>query len=201
MNNRLKRWWPRVVVGLFGLSTLALTTSLALYFSRTEQWRLYDLGQKAYTARQYGPAAEYFEASAHEYEMTAFIPAGLLKAFTSPPSLEMAARAWHFKGLADAKLGTDDKMAASVEAFKATTGLTTKRELDQAEKNGRLDPSRRSAVEALRLGDQQNIELVQNNKQELAKREGKGRGREGGEEKTEPASPGDAAGKPSRDDL
>jgi len=203
MSKFLQKGWRYFVVTTFVLSVAATSIGLSFFYSQTPQWQDYTQGWFFYRyTLQYSWALEAFDRSVRDYENAMALKDDPLR---GRPSLELAELSLHFKALAEMKMGTAGKMKDALEDLNRTLALTIKDELDQAEKEGRLDPSLRAQVEKDRLDDQVNVEILQNNKPKLAKGQGKGKGQPGegdGEKSDDPSqSGGNAAGKPTREEL
>jgi hypothetical protein len=201
MSKFIQKGWRYFVVTTFVLSVAATSICLNFFYSQTPQWQDYTQGWFLYRFTiQYSWALQAFDRSMQDYDR-----ALLLKddPFTGRPSLELAELALHFKALAEIKMGTKDKMHDALDDLNRTLTLTIKTELDQAEKDGRLDPSVRAQVEKDRQDDQVNVEILQNNKPQLAKGQGKGKGQpeEGDGKDGDDPNGGNSAGKPTREEM
>ena len=203
MSTILKTGWRYFVVTTFTLSVASASVSLHLLHSHTAQWEDFMEGRRLYAdTLQYDQALSAFTRSLHDYKEAMSMG---YDPFKGRPSLEMAELALHMKALAEIKMNTDAKNKDALDDLNLSLTMTVKDSLDQAEADGRLDPKLRSKIENDRNDDQVNIEILQNNQPKLAKGQGKGKGspQDGDGQKTDdPANPGgNAAGKPSREEL
>jgi hypothetical protein len=212
----LQKGWRYFVAASFVVSIAASSFYLHLLHEQTPQWQDYAEGRLFYKTLQYSQALEAFNRSLQDYQAALAMKDD---PFRGRPSLEMAELALHFKALSEIKMGTEGKMKDALEDLNLSLAMTTKEELDLAEREGLLGPPLspllkgdgplppilRAKIETDRLDDIVNVEILQNNKPKLAKGQGKGKGKpeDGeGEKSDDPSQPGgNSAGKPSREEL
>jgi hypothetical protein len=159
------------------------------------------LGTLAYKTVSYDLAVEYFDKSFDDFQSrmkeTNLASGVEPKFFDAPGSLEMAQLSLHLKALSLIKM-KDGKTA--VLTFKEALKLTT----DQAlAKIGNIDPATLGKLKEDRRAVQINLEILFQQKPEMAKQEGKGKGGKTGDGKQseDPSKSGPNSGKMDRNAL
>jgi tetratricopeptide (TPR) repeat protein len=179
-------------IASFVLFSTGLMCGWTFWDNQTDQYRHYMLGRGAYLTTMYDQAVEYFDQSYNDYTVQS---AAKQDPVTAPPSLEMAELSQHFKALSLDKMG-NAKLA--IGAFKEALKLTNEYALSQLQ----LPADLLKKVAADRKITQIDFEILLRQKQNLAKKEGKGKdGSDNGEKQSEDPSKGNQAGKGDRDQL
>jgi tetratricopeptide (TPR) repeat protein len=184
--------WRTLVIATFVVFSAGVMCGWNWWDKQSAQTQQYMLGNVAYKTTMYEVAVQYFDKSYASYGEES----QKVDAFSPPPSLELAELSQHFKALSLIKMG-NAKLA--IIAFKEALKLTTEYAIGQQN----LPPDVIAKLIADRKVTQIDFEILFNQKQDEAKKEGKGKGdpKPGDPKQSNDPSKGQAAGKTDRNAL